>query len=245
MGYKILFWTIRSYFDWIPRIKPVCLFKKDSWVTYNPFCTSQSIGYQFDNLTIFRKYIKRKLYTINLLLCGNRNANNSLYVQAGQLFHIQVLQLFYVLPWVTLLLYLCSGIQEERQAELQSKMYRLHFLKQFSLSSSQHGTEFSIRSISLDIGNHLRTLPMILASRISSSRLRCSLMVGILSMRSRKPLGFPFIFLSRQAVCRTAWKAAPTSDPIWNEKFYRIYDKIDWGRKRGLPHPRPIWQNFL
>ena len=35
------------------------------------------------------------------------------------------------------------------------------------------------------------------ASRISSSWLRCSLMVGILSIRSRKPLGFSFIFLSR------------------------------------------------
>ena len=35
------------------------------------------------------------------------------------------------------------------------------------------------------------------ASRISSSWLRCSLMVGILSMRSKNPLGFSFIFLSR------------------------------------------------
>ena len=35
------------------------------------------------------------------------------------------------------------------------------------------------------------------ASRISSSWLKCSLMVGMHSMRSKKPFGFSFIFLSR------------------------------------------------
>ena len=48
----------------MPRTGLVYLFKEDSRITYNSIYAFQSIGYQFDYLTIFRRNIKWKLYTI-------------------------------------------------------------------------------------------------------------------------------------------------------------------------------------
>lgn len=40
------------------------LIKEESRITYNSIYAFQSIGYQFDHLTIFRRHVKWKLYAI-------------------------------------------------------------------------------------------------------------------------------------------------------------------------------------